>query len=75
MAATRQFLGVTPRRWLEYLISILLGNAIYAFSLSPHLPAALRHPGTALDCGVLVDFLVCAVVYALIRLGMRLHHR
>jgi hypothetical protein len=75
MAATRQFLGVTSRRWLEYLISILAGNAIYAFSLSPHLPAVLRHPGTTLDWGVLVDFLVCAAVYGLIRLGMRLHHR
>jgi hypothetical protein len=75
MAATRQFLGVAPRRWLEYLIAILLGNAIYSFSLSPHLPAVLRHPGTTLDWGVLVDFLVCAVVYGLIRLGMGLHHR
>jgi hypothetical protein len=73
MATARQFLGATPRRWLEYLISILLGNAIYAFSLSPHLPPALRHPGTSLDWGVLVDFMVCAAVYGLIRLGMWLH--
>jgi hypothetical protein len=75
MATARQFLGATPRRWLEYLISILLGNAIYAFSLSPHLPVALRHPGNQLDWGVLVDFFVCAAVYGLIRLGMWLHQR
>jgi hypothetical protein len=75
MATARQFLGATPQRWLEYLISILIGNAIYAFSLSPHLPVALRHPGTQLDWGVLVDFLVCVAVFGLIRLGLRLHRR
>jgi len=56
-------------------MSILLGNAIYYFSLSPHLPSVLRHPGTALDWGVLMDFVVCAAVYGLIRLGMYLHQR
>jgi hypothetical protein len=75
MATARQFLGATPRRWFEYLIAIILGNVIYAFSLSPHLPAVLRHPGTTLDWGVLVNFVVCAAVYGLIRLGMYLHQR
>jgi len=75
MATARQFLGATPRRWLEYLIAILLGNAIYAFSLAPHLPVVLRHPTAALDWGVLVDFVVCVAVYGLIRLGAYLHGR
>jgi hypothetical protein len=75
MATARQFLGATPRRWVEYLLSILLGNAIYYFSLSPHLPPVLRHSGTTLDWGVLTDFVVCAAVYGLIRLGMSLRHR
>lgn len=67
----RQFLGVTPRRWLEYLVAILLGNAIYYFSLVPYLPASLLHQGFAIDGGVLVDFVVCVLVYGLIRLGAR----
>lgn len=67
----RQFLGVTPRRWLEYLIAILLGNAIYYFSLVPYLPDALRHQGFSIDGGVIVDFVVCVLVYGLIRLGTR----
>jgi len=67
----RQFLGVTPRRWLEYLVAILLGNAIYYFSLVPHLPDSLRHQGFSIDGGVLVDFVVCVLVYGLIRLGVR----
>ena len=68
----RQFLGMTLRRWLEYLAAILLGNAIYYFSLVPHLPEALRHQGFQVDWGMLSNFAVCVVVYGLIRLGSRL---
>lgn len=65
----RQFLGVTPRRWLEYLVAILVGNAIYFFSLVPHLPESLRHQGPHVDLGMLLDFVVCVAVYGLIRLA------
>jgi len=68
----RQFLGITLRRWLEYLAAILLGNAIYYFSLVPHLPEALRHQGFQIDWGMLLSFAVCVAVYGLIRLGSRL---
>lgn len=68
----RSFLGTPFRRWIEYLVAILLGNAIYYFSLVPHLPQALRHQGFLLDWGSLVDFIVCAGVYGLIRLGSKM---
>jgi hypothetical protein len=68
----RSFLGTSLRRWIEYLVAILLGNAIYYFSLVPHLPQALRHQGFLLDWGSLVDFIVCAGVYGLIRLGSKM---
>jgi hypothetical protein len=67
-----QFLGATPRRWLEYLVAILIGNAIYYFSLVPHLPDFLRHQGFRTDWGAGIDFLVCVAVYGLIRLGSSL---
>ncbi|HUJ30647.1 MAG TPA: hypothetical protein VLY23_05160 [Candidatus Acidoferrum sp.] len=67
-----KWLGATPRRWLEYLVAILLGNAIYYFSLLPHLPKALHHEGYRIDLGMLLDFVVCVAVYGLIRLGSRL---
>jgi hypothetical protein len=70
----RQFLGVTPRRWLEYLIAILLAQVIYYFSLVPYLPDALRHHGSEIDLGMGVDFLVCVAVYGLIRLGSYVRH-
>lgn len=73
MAKAKQFLGVTPLRWLEYLVAILIGNAIYYLSLAPHLPQVLRHQGFAIDGGVIVDFAVCVAVYWLIRLGIYLN--
>lgn len=71
----RQYLGATPRRWIEYLIAILIGNAIYYFSLFPHLPGTLRHQGFGTDWGAGVDFLVCVGVYGLIRVGSRIQAR
>lgn len=72
MQMAQKFLGVTPRRWLEYLAAIILGNAIYYFSLLPHIPAPLRHQGFHMDWGVAVDFVVCVAVHGLIRLSSRL---
>jgi hypothetical protein len=66
-----QFLGKGLRRWMEYLIAILVGTAIYYFSLVPHLPAALRHEEFHVDLGMILDFAVCAAVYGLMRLGKR----
>ena len=68
----RKFLGITVRRWMEYTAAILIGNAIYYFSLVPHLPPALRHQGFLLDWGSATDFVVCFAVYGLIRLGSKI---
>ena len=65
MAKARQFLGVTPMRWIEYLVAILIGNAVYYFSLAPHLPEVLRHQGFQMDGGVFVDFGVCVAYMGL----------
>ena len=68
----RKFLGITVRRWIEYTAAILVGNAIYYFSLVPHLPPAFRHREFLLDWGSATDCVVCLVVYGLIRLGSKL---
>ncbi len=62
---------MTRRRWIEYLIAILAGNAIYFAVLHPNLPAALRHEPSRIDAGLLIDFVCCVLVYAAIRLGTR----
>ncbi len=57
--------------WLQYLVAILLGNAIYFWSLVPHLPEWLRHRPFRLDAGLAMDFGVCAGVYGLLRMGRK----
>jgi len=60
---------------LEYLVAILIGNAIYFFSLAPNLPDALRHRGFRTDWGTVIDLVVCAGVYGLIRVGFSLQRK
>ena len=62
---------MTPRRWVEYLISVLVGNAIYFAVLLPGLPRSLQHQPFTLDAGLLIAFVCCVLVYAAIRLGSR----
>jgi hypothetical protein len=61
---------MTPRRWIEYLVAILAGNAIYFAVVLPNLPG-LGHEPFRLDPGLFVDFVICVLVYAAIRLGSR----
>jgi hypothetical protein len=68
----RKFIEVSRWKWIEYLVAILVGNAVYFFSLVPYLPRPLRHATFHIDLGVAVDFAVCVAVYGLIRLGSRL---
>jgi hypothetical protein len=65
---------MTPRRWIEYLVAILLGNGIYFAVLHPALPVRLRHQPFQFDVGLVIDFVVCVMVYVAIRLGARHAH-
>jgi len=62
------------RKWLKYLIAIILGNGLY-FALNPYLPEAARHHIYKLDLGTLVDFWLCLMVYGLLELGAFLGKR
>jgi len=58
----------TRTQLIKFLISILLGNALY-FTLAPHLPPAALHQAWAVDLGTVVDFWFCLLVYGLLELG------
>ncbi|MEP6995358.1 MAG: hypothetical protein ABI968_12605 [Acidobacteriota bacterium] len=62
---------MTTRRWVEYVVAILAGNAIYFAVLFATLPPELRHEPLRIDAGLVLDFLCCVLVYAAIRLGGR----
>ena len=57
----------TARRWAEYLVAVLGGNIIY-LAIEPQLPAPLRHRMFQIDLGLALDFLICVLLYGLIRL-------
>lgn len=54
-------------QWGEYILAILAGNVIYLL-IEPALPAWLRHRLYRADPGVLLDFLICAAMYGIVRL-------
>jgi len=57
----------TARRWAEYLLAVLGGNVIY-LAIEPQLPTSLRHRMFQVDLGLAIDFIICVVLYGLIRL-------
>jgi H+/gluconate symporter-like permease len=65
---------MTLRRWIEYLVAVLVGNAIYFLILFPDLPPSLQHAPFGFDLGLLLAFVCCVAVYGVIRLGS-LHAR
>jgi hypothetical protein len=52
--------------FVQSLIAVLAGNAVY-FLLMPHLPPAARHDPARLDLGMLVDFWICVVFLGAIK--------
>lgn len=62
---------MTLRRWIEYLVAVLVGNAIYFVVLFPVLPRSLQHEPLRMDAGLLLAFLCCVGIYGVIRLASR----
>jgi hypothetical protein len=54
------------RRWAESLLAILGGNVVFLL-LEPNLPASLQHQTFRVDWGLGLDFLLCALLYGVIR--------
>jgi hypothetical protein len=56
---------MTPRRWIEFGVSIAIGHAMYSLVLFPGVRQRLR-----LDAGLFIDFGLCLLVYGVIRLAV-----
>lgn len=54
-------------RWIESLLAILAGNALYFLVLMPRLPAWWVHQPFKLDAGLGLDFALCAAIYVAAR--------
>jgi hypothetical protein len=53
------------RTWAKALLAVLLGNLAY-FAALPKLPTFARHSPNHLDLGLLLDFCMCAAVFAVL---------
>jgi hypothetical protein len=58
------------RNFIDALVAALAGNAIY-FLLMPHLPLVARHSLFREDWGLLMDFCICAAIFAGLKLTWR----
>ncbi len=58
------------KNFLDALVAVLAGNAIY-FLLMPHLPEASRHALFKEDWGQLLDFAICTVIFAAVKYARR----
>jgi hypothetical protein len=55
--------GFTWRRFWRSFAAVVAGNAIYFAVLLPYLPPWLRHRPMGIDAGLLLDFMICVVLY------------
>ena len=60
----------TMKNFLDALVAVLAGNVIY-FVLMPHLPRVARHALFQEDWGLLLDFLICTVIFAAVKFARR----
>jgi hypothetical protein len=58
-------------QWGEYILAVLAGNILYLL-IEPELPMSLHHRLDSVDPGLLIDFLLCALIYGLVRLARRI---
>jgi len=60
----------TMKNFLDALAAVLAGNAIY-FLLMPHLPQTMRHSLFKEDWGLLVDFLICTIIFVAVKIARK----
>ncbi len=53
-------------RWLQYILAILAGNALY-FLARPFLAPSIQHQAFQMDAGLVIDFTLCVAAYFVIR--------
>jgi len=54
--------------FLDALFAVLAGNTIY-YLLAPYLPGVARHGLFRQDFGLVVDFIICTVIFVTVKLA------
>lgn len=58
------------KNFLDALLAVLAGNAIY-YLLMSHLPPVARHRFFQEDWGLLLDFAICGAIFAALKYARR----
>ena len=58
------------RNFFDALVAVMAGNAIY-FLLMPFFPVAIRHAMFKEDWGLAIDFVICAVIFVVVKIVRR----
>jgi hypothetical protein len=58
----------TVNNFLDALLAVLAGNAIYCM-LGPHLPGVARHGLFKEDFGLVVDFIICTAIFVAVKVA------
>jgi hypothetical protein len=58
------------KNFFDALVAVLAGNAVY-FLLMPHLPTVVQHRLFREDLGLVVDFLICTVIFVTVKYARR----
>ena len=70
LSAVSKQVGMTLSNFQRSLAAVLLGNLIYFAVLMPILPPVARHQISLrtprIDLGLVIDFVVCSVLYVLL---------
>jgi len=62
--------STTMSNFFDALVAVLAGNAIY-FLLMPHMPPAMRHSLFREDFGLVVDFVICKIIFVGVKMMRR----
>ena len=62
--------GIVKRRFVQSLIAVVAGNAVY-LGIERYLPPRAQHHIYQVDWGLAVDFWICLACYGLVRLIRR----
>jgi hypothetical protein len=61
---------MTMKNFLDALVAVLAGNAIY-YLLMSHIPRVARHDLFREDWGLVVDFAICTVIFLAVKYARR----
>lgn len=62
--------SLAAKNFFDALLAVLAGNAVY-YLLMPRLPLVMRHSLFREDWGLVVDFVICTMIFVGVKIARR----